>query len=133
MMSKRTKEDAGEGVTAKSKPVMNLFSRCSVGNPNVLASTASERPGKTTSESQVPLSSWTEQQSRTLRLVMNACSSKYSECFTDGKLSSQEWKSDEVLEARRERLVSEQQPGLFTQHRNRFVIDDDDMDSNIVT
>ena len=43
VMSKRTQEDAGEErVTAKSKPMMNLVSRCSVRNPNVLASTASE-------------------------------------------------------------------------------------------
>ena len=42
-MSKRTPEDAGEErVTAKSKPMMNLASRCSVRDPNVLASTASE-------------------------------------------------------------------------------------------
>ena len=59
-MSKRTQEDAGEErVTAKSKPMMNLISRCSVRNRNVLASTASENPGNTKSESQnVPLSSF---------------------------------------------------------------------------
>ena len=43
VMSKRTQEDAGEErVTAKSKPMMNLVSRYSVRDPNVLASTASE-------------------------------------------------------------------------------------------
>ena len=43
-MSKRTQEDAGEErVTAKSKPMMNLVSRCRVRDPNVLASTASEK------------------------------------------------------------------------------------------
>ena len=53
VMSKRTREDAGEErVTAKSKPMMNLVSRCSVRDPNVLASAASESPGKTRSESQ---------------------------------------------------------------------------------
>ena len=52
-MSKRTQEDAGEErFTAKSKPMMNLVSGYSVRDPNVLASTASESPGKTTSESQ---------------------------------------------------------------------------------
>ena len=58
-ISKRTQEDAGEErVTAKSKPMMNLVSRYSVRDPNVLASTASESPGKTKYESQkVPLSS----------------------------------------------------------------------------
>ena len=41
-MSKRTQEDAGEErVTGKSKPMMNLVSRYSVKDPNVLASTAS--------------------------------------------------------------------------------------------
>ena len=43
VMSKRTQEGAGEErVTAKSKPMMNLVSRCSVRNPDVLATTASE-------------------------------------------------------------------------------------------
>ena len=91
------KEDAGEeSVTAKSKPMMNLVSRCSEIDPNVLASTASESPVKTRYESQIPLSSWNEQQSRTGRLVMGARSSDYSEWNIDEKWSSQEWKSDEM-------------------------------------
>ena len=45
---KRTQEDAGEErVSAKSKPMMNLVSRCQVRYPSVLASTASESPGNT--------------------------------------------------------------------------------------
>ena len=57
VMSKRTQKDAGEErVTAKSKPMMNLVSRCSERDPDVLASTASESPGKTRFESQTPLS-----------------------------------------------------------------------------
>ena len=77
-MSKRTQEDAGgERVTAKSKPMMNLVSRYRVRDPNVLASTASESPFKTESESQeVPLSSWNEQQTNTVRPVLGASSSK---------------------------------------------------------
>ena len=63
VMAKRTQEGAGEErVTAKSKSMMNLVSRCSARNPDVLASTASESPGKTGYESQIPLSSRTEQQ-----------------------------------------------------------------------
>ena len=63
VMSKRTQKDVGEErVTAKSKPMMNLVSRCSERNPDVLASTASESLGKTRYESQIPLSSRTEQQ-----------------------------------------------------------------------
>ena len=119
--SKRKQKDAGEErVTAKSKPMMNLVSRCSERTPDVLASTASESPRKTKHESQIPLSSWTEQQPRTERLVTDACSSSYSEWNADEKRSSQEWKCDEVLEARTRRLVNEQPAGLFTQHTNRF-------------
>ena len=47
--------------------------------------------------------------------------------------SSQEWKSDELMEIRTGRLVYEQPPGLFTQHTDRFIVDDDDMDCNTVT
>ena len=62
VMSKRTEKDSGEErVTAKSKPMMNLVSRCSERTPDVLASTASEGPRKTRHESQFPLSSRTEQ------------------------------------------------------------------------
>ena len=113
--------------------MMSLVSRCSERNPNVLASTASESPGKTKYESQIPLSSWNEQQPRTLRPVMGASSSDYSEWNMDDKWSSREWKSDEVLEARTGRPLNEQPAGLFTRHTDRFVIDDDDMDSNTIT
>ena len=82
---------------AKSKPMMNLGSRYSVRDLNVLASTASESLGKTKSESQnVPLSSLNEQQTRTGRLVMGASSSNSSEWNIDDKCSSQEWKSGEM-------------------------------------
>ena len=77
---KKTQEDAGEErVTAKSKPMMILVSRCSVRDPNVLASTASESPEKTRYESQILLSSWTEQHLRTGRFGKDAHSSSYSE------------------------------------------------------
>ena len=131
VMSKRTQEDAGEEiVTAKSKPMMNLVSRYSGRDPNVLASTASESPWETRSENQIPLSSWNEQQPRTERPVMGASSSDFSEWNTDERWSSQEWKSDEMLEPRTERPVGEQP---FTQHTDKFVIDDDDMDSDTAT
>ena len=81
VISKRTQEDAGEErVTAKSKSMMNLVSRCSVRDPDVFAPTASQRLGKTRYESRIPLSSWNEQQPRTERPVMDAGSSRYSEC-----------------------------------------------------
>ena len=65
IMSKRTQKDSGEErVTAKSKQMMNLVSRCSERTPDVLASTASESRVKTIHESQFPLSSWNEQHLR---------------------------------------------------------------------
>ena len=98
VMSKRTQKDLGEErVTAKSKPMMNLVSRCSVRDSNVLSSTASQSPGKTIHESQFPLSSRTEQHHRTGRPVRDAYSSSYSEWNVDKTWSSQEWKSDELM------------------------------------
>ena len=86
-MSKRTQEDGGEeGVTAKSEPMMNLVSRHGVRDPNVIASTASESPGKTKSESQnVLLSSLNVQQTGTKSPVILASSSNSSE-WTSGLL-----------------------------------------------
>ena len=133
VMSKRTQKDSGEErVRAKSKPMMNLVSRCSERTPDVLASTASESPVKTKSESQIPLSSWNEQHLRTGRPVEDAYSSSCSEWNVDKNWSSQEWKSDELMEVRTGRPVDGQPPGLFVQHTDRFVVDDDDMDSNTV-
>ena len=133
VMSKRTKEDSGEErVTAKSKPMMNLVSRCSERTPDVLASTASESLGKTKHESQLPLRSWNEQHQRTGELVLHTYSSNYSEWNADKNWSSQEWKSDELMEVRTWRRVYEQPLGLFTEHTDKFIVDDDDMDSDTV-
>ena len=133
VMSERTQEDAGEErVTAKSKPMMNSVSRCSERTPDVLASTASESPEKTRYESQLPRTSWNEQQPRTGRPVVGASSSDCSEWNADKNWSSQEWKSDEMLEVRTGRLVYEQPAGLFTGHTDRFIVDDNDMDSDAV-
>ena len=119
-MSKRTQEDAGEErVTAKSKPMTNLVSRYSVRDPNVLASTASESPVKTKSESQkVPLSSLNVQQTSTVRPVMLASSSNFSEWNNDDKWSSQMRKSGEMSKSSTGKPVS-----------NELVIDVD-MDSD---
>ena len=61
---------------------------------------------------------------------MGASSSDYSEWNIDEKWSSQEWKSDEMLEARIGRPVGGQPAGPFTQHTDRFIVDDGDMDSD---
>ena len=87
---------------------------------------------KTRHESQIPLSSWSEQHQRTVRPAKDAYSSSYSEWNADKNWSSLEWKSDELMEVRTVRLVNEQPPGLFTQHTDRIIVDDDDMDSNTV-
>ena len=52
------------------------------------------------------------------------------ECWR--KMSSQEWKSDEVMEVTTGRLVSEQPRGLFAEHTDRLIVVYDDMDSNTV-
>ena len=94
--SERTQEESGEErVSEKSKPMMNLVSRCSERTPDVLASTASESPEKSRYDSQLPLRSWTEQHLRTGRPVKGAYSSSYSEWNIENNYSSQEWKSDE--------------------------------------
>ena len=113
VMSKRTHKDSGEErVTAKSKPMMSLVSRCSERTPDVLASTASESREKTRFESQLLRSSWTEQHLRTGRRVMGACSSSYLEWNAVLVWSSQEWKSDELVEVTTGRLVNEQPSGF---------------------
>ena len=43
---------------------------------------------------------------------------------------SQEWKSDEVLEVRTVRPINEQPSGLFTQHTDIFIVENDNMDSD---
>ena len=134
-MSKRTQKDSGEErvTTAKSKPMMNLVSRCSERTLDVLASPASESPEKTRYESQLLLSSQTEQHQRTWRPVEDVYSSSYSEWNVDKNWSSQEWESDELMEVRTGRLVNKQPPSLFAQHTDRFIVGDDDMDSDTVT
>ena len=57
---------------------------------------------------------------------MDAYSSSYAEWNADKNWSSQEWKSDELMEDRTGR------PVVFAQHTDRFIVDDDDMDSNTV-
>ena len=122
-LSKRTQEDAGEErVTAKSGPMTNLVSRCRVRDPTVLASTASEIPGNTRSESQkVPLSSLNVQQTGTVKPVMLVSSSNSSGWNNDDKWYSHVRKSGEMSKTSTVRLVS-----------NELVIDID-MDSDTAT
>ena len=126
MMSKRTQKVSGEErVTAKSKPMVNLVSRCSGRILGVLASIASESPVKTRFEIQFPPSSRTEQHQRAGRPVEDAHSSSYSEWNVDKTWSSQEWNSGELMEVRTGRP-----PVLFAQHTDRFIVENDNMDSD---
>ena len=112
-MSKRTQEDAGEErVTTKSKPMMSLVSRYRVRDPNLIVSTAPESPGKTKGESQ---------QTSTVRPVLGASSSNYSDRNIDEMWSSQVWKSGEMSNTSTDRPVFD-----------KFVIDDD-IDSDNAT
>ena len=74
-------------------------------------------------ESQLPLSSWNEQHQRTGRPVLDAYSSRYSEWNIDKTWSSQEWKSDELMEDRTVR------PVVNAQHTDRFIIENDETNS----
>ena len=101
VMSKRTQKDSGEErVTAKSKPMMNLVSRCSERTPDVLASTASESPVKTRHESQFPLSPRTEQHHRTGRPVVFAQHTDRFIVENDKMNSYTETESEMSLESR---------------------------------
>ena len=78
---------------------------------------------KTRHESQFLLSSRTEQHHRRGRLVEDAYSSSDSEWNVDKTWSSQEWKADELIEDRTGR------PVVFAQHTNRFIVENDNLDS----
>ena len=60
----------------------------------------------------------------------------FSSCVSaSGKRLDQDKDADEHVDAdhvRTKRLVYEQPPGLFTEHTDKFIVDDDDMDSNTV-
>ena len=103
--------------------MMNLVSRCSERIPDELPSTASESPWKTRHASQSSLSPQTEQRCRTERSFVFAYLSSYSEWNVDKTWSSQEWKSDELMEDRTGR------PVVTAQHTDRFTVENDKMNS----
>ena len=89
-------------------------------------STASGSPVKTRHGSQFLLSSRTEQHHRTGRSAKDAYSSSYSEWYVDKTWSSQEWKSDELMEDRTVR------PVVLAQHTDRFNVENDKTNSYTV-
>ena len=74
---------------------------------------------KTRHESQSSLSPQTEKYDRTERPVVYAHSPSYSEWNIDKTWSSQEWKSDELMDDRTGR------PVVNAQHTDRFIIEND--------
>ena len=129
-MAKKLQQDSGEErVTAKS----------SERAPSGLSSTASESPGQTRYESQSPLSTQAEKYDRTTKPVVcrdtsherhrpveKAHSSSYSKWNIDKTWSSQEWKSDELMDDRTGRPVVYPQGGA-----HQFVIEDDETESEL--
>ena len=112
-MSKRTQEESGEErVTAKSRPMMSLIARA----PSTLSSSASERSGKRSYESQSPWNAKAEKYDRTgqpvvdrdashapghhKRFIESSYSASYSGWDDDKAWSSQEWKADELMDDR---------------------------------
>ena len=144
VMSKRTQKESGEErVTAKSRPMMNLIARSNERAPSALSSTASESPGKTRHESQSLLSPQAEKYDRTgrpvvcpqggaHRPVVYAHSSSYSEWNVDKTWSSQEWKSDELMDDRTGRPVDCSQRASQTrfsrEHKNVILEEEENHD-----
>ena len=106
--------------------MMNLVARCSERTPAALSSTVSESLVKTRHESQNPLSPQTEKYDRTERHVVSAHSSSYSKWNVDKTWSSQEWKSDELLDDGTGR------PVVCSQQADQFVIENDETNSHAV-
>ena len=136
VMSKRTQEESGEErVTAKSRPMMSLIAMA----PSTLSSSATESPVKRSNESQSPLSMQAEKYDRTgkpvvcrdtrhenrhhHRFVESTYSASCSEWDADKAWSSQEWKSDELMEDGTET------PVVNAQHTDRFIVENDKMNS----
>ena len=124
---------------------MNLIARSNERAPSALSSTASESPVKTRHESQSPLSLQAEKYDRTgrpivcskgaHRPVVYAHSSSYSEWNIDKTWSSQEGKSDELMDDRTERLVVCRQGGAHTsqtrfsrEHKNVILEEEENHD-----
>ena len=144
VMSKRTQKDSGEErVTATSKPMMSLIARA----PSALSSSASESPEKTRYESQSPLSMQAENYDRMVkpvvcrdtsherhhhRLVESTHSASYSEWNIDKAWSSQEWKSDELMDDRTVKPVVFPQGGAhasqsrFSREHKHFILEEEE-------
>ena len=118
VMSNRMQEDAGEeGITAKSKPMMNLVARCIERTPAVLSSTASESPGKIRHESRTPLSP--QPARRTDRSISGKIDARNS--IHDAASSSQGWQKDALLDGCSGKLVATEEHQEHRHHPEEFV------------
>ena len=82
-------------VTAKSKPMMNLVSRCSERTPDVVASTASESPGNPDLKVKYLWARGMSSNQERWDLLRTLTRQPNSEWNVDKTWSSQEWKTDE--------------------------------------
>ena len=134
VMSKRRRKNSGEErVTAKSKSMMNLVSRCSERTPDVLASLPQEVRGQSDMKVNFlwarELSSIKEQGDLFLTLTHQVT---YSGMLTKNGLLKignlmNWWKLDQG-----DLFMNIHPPDLFTEHTDMCIIDDDDMDSDTV-
>ena len=130
VMSKRTQEESGEErVTAKSKPMMNLVSRCSERTPDVLASTASESPRynqlmKANYLWACGLSSILRTGGLALRTLTHQVPLRVAMLTKNGLKSGN---PDEVMEVRTGDLLMNNHPVCSHSTRTDFVVDDDDI------
>ena len=122
----------------KSRPMMNLIARSNERAPSALSSTAPESPEKSRHESRSPLSSQAEKYDRTGKPVccrdtsherhrpaVYEHSSTYSEWNVAKNWSSQELKSDGLMDDRTVRPVVCPQGGA-----HQFVIEDAERNQN---
>ena len=111
-MSKRTLKESGEErVTATSRPMMNLIAGSNERAPPALSFYCIRKPGRPDTNHERH------------RSVVYEHSSSFSEWNVDKIWSSQEWKSDELMDDRTER------PVVNAQHTDRFIIENDEMNS----
>ena len=121
-MAKGSQQDSEEErVKAKSKPMMNLIPRTS----SFVSSSTSVSPGKTYYGKQDPWSSVVakDRSGQSGKETESSSSTDYSKLDYDRIWSSQEWKSDELMEDRTGR------PVVNAQHTDRFIVENDEMNS----
>ena len=131
VMSKRTQEESGEErVTAKSRPMMSLIARA----PSTLSSSASESPGNRSYGNLNPWSAKAEKYDRTGNplFAVTRVTSATDPLKKHKTWSSQEWKSDELMDDRTVKLVVCPQGGAhafqsrFSREHKHFILEEEE-------